>query len=83
VPSRDLLGRVAYIVRDGKLIEPKKSLGLPQRAIATLVQRSEIAARVAIGLNGMVQNSRRQNSNPISTKNSNQIPNQRVVPCQS
>lgn len=83
VPGRDLLGRVSYIVRDGRLIEPKRSLGLPQRAVAGLMQRSETAARVAISLNGVLRSSRRQNS----TRNSNQILNQtssqRVFPCQS
>jgi signal peptidase I len=77
VPGRDLLGRVSYIVRAGRLIEPRKTLGLPQRAVATLMQHSEIAARMAIGVNGMLQSSRRQNFK----RNSTQI--SKVVPCQS
>lgn len=87
VPVRDLLGRVSFIVREGKLIEPKKTLGLPQRAVATLLRHSEIAARLAIGVNGMLRRSRSQNfnlsSDQISDQNSNHISNQRVVPCQS
>jgi signal peptidase I len=71
VPWRDLLGRVSYIMRNERLIEPKKNLSLPRRAVAILIQRSEIAMRVIIGVNGMLQALRRQNSN------------HRVVPCQS
>jgi signal peptidase I len=83
VPGRNLLGRVSYIVRDGRLIEPKKTLGLPQRAVATLMQRSEIAARVAIRVSGVLQGSRRQNSNRIPDQTSNPVSKERVVPCQS
>jgi signal peptidase I len=71
VPYRDILGRVSFIVRDRKLIVPKKILGLPQRAVATLIQRSEIAMRIAISVHRRLQSMRRRN------------PNHRVVPCQS
>lgn len=81
VPCHDVMGRVSHIVRDGRLIEPQKNLGLPQRAVAHLVRRSEIAARMVTGVNSALRTSRRQKS-----RNSNsQIPNSndRVVPCQS
>jgi hypothetical protein len=55
VPARDLLGKVRFIVRNGKLIEPAKSLGLPERAAAALLQRSERAARVAVTLHNLRQ----------------------------
>jgi signal peptidase I len=71
VLAADILGRVAFLVRDGKLIEPKKSLSLPQQAAAALIRRSGIAMRVAIGFHGIWQNLRRRNLN------------HRVVPCQS
>jgi signal peptidase I len=87
MPSRNLLGRVSYIVRYGRLIEPKKTLGLPQRAVASLIQRSEIAARVAIGVSGVLQGSRRRNSarisHPTSYQTHNPVSKERVVPCQS
>ena len=54
--SRDaVLGRVAYIVRNGKCIEPRKNLRLPQRAVASLVQRSQTAARIVAGVHGIRQ----------------------------
>lgn len=53
VPYGDVLGKVALIVRDGKRIAPRRRLRLPQRAVAAAVQRSEIAARVAMGVIGL------------------------------
>lgn len=54
ISSDHLLGRVAYVIRNGKCIEPGKSLGLPHRAIAALVRNSETAARVIVGIHGFV-----------------------------
>jgi signal peptidase I len=71
VSGRELMGRVSYIVRNGKLIVPDRSLPVPQRAIAALVRRSDIAARVVVGVHGVFQAPERQN------------PNDRAVPCQS
>jgi signal peptidase I len=50
VPSGDLLGRVDFILRNGKSIEPSKSLCLSQRAVARLAQRSDVGARVIVGI---------------------------------
>ena len=46
--SRELLGKVEFVLRNGKRIEPSRNLGLAQRAMADLMQRSETAARVAV-----------------------------------
>lgn len=50
VPSDDLLGKVDFILRNARKIEPSRNLHLPQRAVAGLVQRSEIGARVIVGI---------------------------------
>jgi signal peptidase I len=50
VPSNDLLGKVDFILRNGRKIEPSRNLGLTQRAVSGLVQRSELGARVIVGI---------------------------------
>lgn len=72
----ELMGKVSFILRDGKCIEPGKSLGLPERAIAALFRRSQVAARVVVGIHGIRQASRRNLP-------SHQTSNHRVVPCHS
>jgi signal peptidase I len=71
VSAQDLLGKVAFIVRDGRLVEPGRNLNIRQKAIAALAQKSEIAARVVVGVHGKLQAASRQNSR------------KRAVPCQS
>jgi hypothetical protein len=48
-----ILGKVSFIVRNGKCFEPKKSLRRSERALATLLRRSETAARVIVGVHGL------------------------------
>jgi signal peptidase I len=55
VSADDLLGRVSVILRNGKRIEPSRRLRFSERAVATLVRTSEIAARVVVGIHGMRQ----------------------------
>jgi len=57
VSDRDLLGRVKHIVRNGKCIEPSRNPRLSERAVSALVRRSEIAARVVVGVHGLRQTS--------------------------
>jgi signal peptidase I len=57
-----LMGRVAFISRSGRLIVPRKSLRISQRAVAALVQRSKIAARVVVGVHAMRRSSRARTS---------------------
>jgi signal peptidase I len=52
----ELLGRVSFIVRNGTRIAPSRSLRFSERVMAALVRRSDIAARVVVGVHGM-QNS--------------------------
>jgi hypothetical protein len=71
VGENELLGRVSYIVRNGRRMEPSRRLRFSERAVAALVRRSEIAARVVVGMHSMRQASRNQTSTD------------RAVPCQS
>jgi signal peptidase I len=55
VTEDELLGRVSSIVRNGKCIEPSRSLRFPERTVAALVRHSQVAARVVVGIHGMRQ----------------------------
>ena len=48
-----VLGRVAFIHRDGRCFEPARGLRLSERAVAALVRSSRFAARVVVGVHGM------------------------------
>lgn len=53
----EFLGRVSSIVRNGRSIEPRKTLGTGERAIASLVQRSEVAAHIVVSVRKRLQTS--------------------------
>lgn len=53
IGNNELLGRLGYVVRNGKRVEPRKKLGFSQRALAAWVRTSETAARVIVGIRGM------------------------------
>jgi len=55
VSDKELLGKVSFIVRNGRCIEPSRSLRISERAVAAFVRSSEIAARVVVGVHGMHQ----------------------------
>lgn len=55
VQNSELLGRVSLIVRNGKSIAPRRNQRFSERAVAALVRRSEIAARVVVGVHGARQ----------------------------
>lgn len=69
--GRDLLGRVCFIIRKERRIQPKKDLSLSSRAVAAAIRRSETLARIVVGIHRMMQSILGQNSN------------RRAVPCQS
>lgn len=56
VRETELLGKVNFIVRNGKLIEPGRNLGFATRAVAELVRRSSSAARFVAGIHEMRRN---------------------------
>ena len=53
VTESEVLGRVVAIVRDGKRIEPSRSLSFSHRAVASLARSSDFGARVVVGIHGM------------------------------
>lgn len=53
VTASELLGKINFIVRKGKLIEPGRRLDFSQRAVAMLVRHSSSAARLIVGIYGM------------------------------
>jgi len=55
VPESDLLGKVSFIMRNGKRIKPERTLRVPERMAAGLFRRSEFAARVVVGIHGRLQ----------------------------
>jgi signal peptidase I len=55
VPGENLLGKVSFILRNGRRISPGKDLRLSERAIAALFRRSPRAARVVVGVHGLCQ----------------------------
>jgi len=57
IGESELLGKVSFIVRNGKYIRPRATLHVVERAVACLVQRSEFAARVVVGVHGLLQTS--------------------------
>ena len=58
VSSRDLLGRVCYILRDGKQMKPTRVRRFSERAAAAVFRRSSFAARVIVGVHGLRRLSR-------------------------
>ena len=48
----DLLGRVSLIVRNGKRIAPRRKPRFADRALAAVIQRSTLAARVVVAVQG-------------------------------
>lgn len=80
VPASDLLGKVSFVVRDGRCLKPAKSLGLSGSAVAALVRRSSSAARVVVGVHKM---SRRSQRLAFQKLGSHELAIQEPHPCQS
>lgn len=62
VAPNKLLGRVSFILRNGRCIEARRRMPISERAVAVLVQRSEIAARAVMGIHGLLNPSQIQRS---------------------
>jgi len=58
VRQGDLLGKVAFVIRNGKCMQPARTLSGSQRAFASLLRRSETAARVIVGIHGFGRTSK-------------------------
>lgn len=55
--KRELLGKVALIIRNGQCIRPRTTLSVRDRAVASLIRLSETGARVVVGVHGFIHNS--------------------------
>lgn len=55
VQEDDVLGKVAFIERNGRCMKPLRGLGKISRAVAGLFRHSEFAARVVVGVHGTRQ----------------------------
>jgi len=55
VSDRDLLGKVAFILRNGECIEPRRRLRFSERAVAAACQWSKLAARAVVGVHCLRQ----------------------------
>jgi hypothetical protein len=64
IANSQLLGKVSFVLRDGRLIEPSKGLGLSRRAVAALVRRSSTAARVVVGVHNVRRNPEQRTQEP-------------------
>lgn len=71
ISDRDVLGKIAFIMRNGRLIVPARNLKFPSRVFSGLARRSEIVGRVVVGVHGFLQ------------EPSNQNAKDGAVPCQS
>lgn len=60
VSEKELLGKVTAIVRNGKWMDARQSPRLLERAVSTLIQRSEVCSRVVVGVHGFRAASRVQ-----------------------
>ncbi len=55
VDGDEVLGRVVFIIRNGKRFQPRTSLRIHERVVAGVVQRSDLAARVLVGARERLQ----------------------------
>jgi len=55
VSNCQLLGKVSFVVRDGRRLRLAKSPGLRMRAVSAMVRRSSSVARVVVGVHKMGQ----------------------------
>jgi len=55
VLAKELLGKVDFIVRNGKSIAPARRIGPTQRALAAVVQSSDLGARAVIRIRHLYQ----------------------------
>lgn len=69
--GRDLLGKVCFIIRKERRIQPRKDLNLSSRVVAAAIRRSEPLALVVVRVHGIMQSIMGHNSN------------RRAAPCQS
>ena len=73
-----LLGKISFIQREGKRIEPSHRLCFSELAVAALFRRSSFAARVVVRVHGMLQRVHGPSSFPTSSISTSRIQTSRV-----
>lgn len=76
ISDNEVLGKVAFIVRNGKCVAPSRILRLSHRAVAALVRHSDFAASVILKLHQSRQRYQVQNSHDRAVRYQSE-------PCQS
>jgi signal peptidase I len=66
--KNDLLAKVSLIVRNGKSIQPRRSLRPVERAVAKIFRRSDIAARVVARVHNLRQSLRNERQGELPDK---------------
>lgn len=61
ISAAQLLGKVTFVVRDGRCLVPAKSPGLVMRSVAALARRSSFVARVIVGVHNLGRTSQEPN----------------------
>ncbi|MGA2743286.1 MAG: S24/S26 family peptidase [Candidatus Sulfotelmatobacter sp.] len=62
----DLLGKVSFVLRNGKRVEPSRRPRFSERALAAVLRRSTVAARVIVGVHGLLHASHSQSRQQTS-----------------
>jgi Peptidase S24-like len=66
VSESDLLGRISFILRNGKRVKPSRRPRFSERALAAVLRRSTFAARVAVGVHDLLHASQSQSREQTS-----------------
>jgi signal peptidase I len=53
VQEKEMIGKVALILRNGKRLRPRQKMRASARIVAALAQRSTLAARIVVGVHSL------------------------------
>ena len=56
IAPNKILGRVSFIIRNRKLVKPRRTLRISERAVAALARHSVMVSRVLVGVHSFRQN---------------------------
>jgi signal peptidase I len=73
VAESDLLGKVSFILRNGKCIEPTRRLRFSKRALAAVFRRAPLAARIVARVHRLRRNLQSQSQPQIPQVQTEQV----------
>ncbi len=73
VSERDVFGKVSFILRNGKCVEPRRRLGFSERVLAAVFRCSPFVARVVVVLHGLHQTSIAPSQDRMSQAQASQL----------